>query len=83
MLSEVYYPDGWHAEVDGEPVEIGRVNYILRAVNVPAGEHTLILTFSPESVSSTVTVAYVAIALIYLLVIAAIVCGIRRGCRRD
>ena len=83
VLSEVYYPDGWHAEVDGEPVEIGRVNYILRAVNVPAGEHTLILTFSPESVTSTVTVAYVAIALIYLLVIAAIVCGIRRGCRRD
>lgn len=72
VLSEVYYPDGWKADVDGKPVEIGRVNYILRAVNVPAGKHTLTLRFDPQSVRATESIAYAAIGLIYLLIIAAI-----------
>jgi len=72
VLSEIYYPDGWEAEIDGSPAKIGRVNYILRAVNIPAGNHTLTLKFEPRSVSTTSTMAYVAIALIYLLIVAAV-----------
>lgn len=80
VLSEIYYPDGWKADVDGTPVEIGRVNYLLRAVNVPAGKHTLTLVFDPASVKATTTIAYIAITVIYLLVICAIAAAL---CRKE
>lgn len=71
VLSEVYFPWGWKAAVDGNPAEIGRVNYLLRAVKIPAGRHTLELTFDPPSVRNTETAATVAVILIYLLLGAA------------
>ena len=49
VLSEIYYPEGWHAELNGEPVSIHRTNYILRGFEIPAGEHTLTLRFDPRS----------------------------------
>ncbi|MEL6537681.1 MAG: YfhO family protein, partial [Bacteroidota bacterium] len=49
VFSEVYYPVGWKATLDGEPVDIYRVNYILRGVSVPAGQHTLRFEFEPRS----------------------------------
>ena len=78
VFSEVYFPWGWTATIDGKPAEIGRVNYVLRALRLPAGEHTIVMTFDPPSLHNTVTVARVAI--IYLLVIAAIVAAF--VCRR-
>ena len=69
VFSEVYYP-GWTATVDGLPTEIGRANYVLRALNVPAGKHKVIFTFQPQSVRTTETVAYVALAILALLVVA-------------
>jgi len=81
VLSEVYFPWGWHAEIDGKPVEIGRVNYVLRAVRIPAGSHTLTMTFDPESLHTTTTAAYVAIALIYLLCIGAVALAVTRACK--
>ena len=47
VASEVYYPAGWTAYLDGEEVPIHRVNYLLRGVHVPEGEHTLVLRFEP------------------------------------
>ena len=41
VFSEIYYP-GWTATIDGEPAELGRVNYILRALNVKPGKHSRI-----------------------------------------
>ena len=73
VFSEIFFPWGWHATIDGTPAEIGRVNYMLRAIKVPAGHHTIVMTFQPESLKNTTTAAYVAIALIYLLLIAAVV----------
>ena len=67
VFSEVYYP-GWTATVDGQPAELGRVNYLLRAVNVAPGKHTVELTFKPKSVTATETVAYVSYAVLLLLV---------------
>jgi len=47
VASEVYYPAGWNAYLDGERVPIHRVNYLLRGVHVPEGEHTLVMRFEP------------------------------------
>ena len=69
VFSEIYYP-GWTATVDGNPVEIGRVNYVLRAINVKPGNHKVVLTFKPQSVQTTETIAYIALALLLLCVIA-------------
>lgn len=68
VFSEVYYP-GWTATVDGQPVELGRVNYILRALNVKAGSHKVVLDFHPSSLKKTETVAYIGYAVLLLLLI--------------
>ena len=77
VLSEIYYP-GWEATIDGKPTEIGRVNYVLRVLKVPAGKHELVLTYRPASVSTTETVAFISIALILLGFIAAFVIALRK-----
>ena len=68
VFSEVYYP-GWTATVDGQPVELGRVNYLLRAVNVAPGKHKIELAFYPKSVTTTETIAYVAYAVLLLAIL--------------
>jgi len=67
VFSEIYYP-GWTATVDGKPVELGRVNYILRALQVKPGKHEVVLDFHPSSIRTTETIAYVAYALLALLI---------------
>ncbi len=69
VFSEIYYP-GWEAFVDGQPVEVARVNYLLRAVNVPAGSHKVELTFHPKSIKITETIAYSAYALLVVVIVA-------------
>ena len=49
IFSEIYYPEGWHAEVDGVPVEIFRADWILRGMFIPAGEHEIVMRFDPPS----------------------------------
>lgn len=66
VFSEVYYP-GWTATVDGQPAELGRVNYILRAINLKPGKHTVALDFHPFSIRRTETVAYAAYGLLAVL----------------
>ena len=67
VFSEIYYP-GWTATIDGEPAELGRVDYVLRAMNVKPGRHEVVLSFFPKSVNTTETVAYVAyFALLFIL----------------
>ena len=77
VFSEVFYP-GWTATVDGEPAAIGRVNYVLRAMRVEPGRHEVVLSFFPASISRTETVAYVAIALLLLAVVALVVTSVRK-----
>lgn len=69
LFSEVYYPRGWQADIDGQPVDILRANYILRSMIVPAGEHTITFRFEPASFSQGATVS--RICSIILLVILA------------
>lgn len=68
VFSEVYYP-GWTATVDGEAVDVARVNYILRAIRIKPGKHEVILTFKPTSVDTTEMVAYIAFGLLVLVVL--------------
>lgn len=81
VLSEIYYP-GWTATLDGHPIEIARANYVLRALRVPAGSHKLELGFHPASIDATETIAYVAMTVLLLALLAAIVVSIRRARRR-
>ena len=71
VFSEIYYP-GWTATIDGEPAELGRVNYILRALNVKPGSHEVVLDFHPTSVKVTETVAYVGYVALLLIILAGI-----------
>lgn len=73
VFSEVYFPWGWHVTIDGKPVELGRVNYVLRALYVPAGSHTIEMKFDPESLHTTNNAATIAVIAIYLLLIGAAV----------
>ncbi len=66
VFSEVYYP-GWTATIDGQPVELGRTNYVLRALRVPAGSHKVVMTFRPSTVSVTNAIAYGALGFVLLL----------------
>ena len=68
VFSEVYYP-GWTATIDGQPAELGRVNYILRALRMPAGKHQVKLAFFPKSVDTTETIAYVAYVVLLLIIV--------------
>ena len=71
VFSEVYYP-GWTATIDGQPAELGRVNYILRALNAKAGKHEVVLDFHPTSISTTETIAYAGLIVLLLAICVAI-----------
>lgn len=73
VFSEVFFPWGWTATIDGKPVELGRVDYVLRAMRVPAGDHEIVMSFDPPSLHTTDTLATVSIVIIYLALLAAIV----------
>lgn len=77
VFSEIYYPD-WTVTIDGKPAELGRVNYVLRALKVPAGKHQIVMDFEPQSITTTNTIAYIALALILVLFAFAVCRGKKR-----
>lgn len=66
VFSEIYFPWGWDVTIDGHPAELGRVNYVLRALAIPAGFHTIEMVFDPKSLHTTTNIAYASIILIYI-----------------
>jgi hypothetical protein len=69
VISEVYYPAGWKAYIDGEETEIFATNYILRGIKVPPGKHQIELIFQPESYALSLKLSLVGLLLSVLLVL--------------
>ncbi|MBQ8673811.1 MAG: YfhO family protein [Bacteroides sp.] len=78
VFSEIYYPEGWHVTIDGTPAPLARANYILRALRIPAGEHTVEMHFDPKSLHVTEAIAYSAIALLFILLLTLTATEVRR-----
>ena len=70
VLSEIYYPAGWVATLNGKEIPIIKTNYVLRGLEIPAGEHTLELEFKPKSYSLGVTLGWISLAIQGLLALA-------------
>ena len=77
VFSEIYYP-GWTCTVDGQNTPIARADYVLRAIRIPAGKHTVVMTFDPQTVHLTETIAYTALAILALLLIGFIALAIKK-----
>ena len=68
----MYFPWGWKATVDGQETPIGRVDYLLRAMNIPEGEHTVVMSFDPPSLHTTAAIARISIILIFIWAVLAL-----------
>ncbi len=60
VFSEIYYPKGWKATIDGKEASILRVNYVLRALEIPAGKHSVKFDFAPTSYHVGNTISWIA-----------------------
>ncbi len=83
VFSEIYFPWGWKATIDGKEAKIGRVNYVLRALQLPAGDHTIAFTYDPQEVHKTESLAKTSVYIILLLVIFALAWTIGNAQRRN
>ena len=82
VFSEVYYPYGWKAYIDGEPADHFRANYTLRAMNVPAGQHHIRFEFRPDTIEKWGKVSVACKYLIYLTILGIAGYGIFRMVRK-
>lgn len=78
VFSEMYYPHGWKASIDGEQVPIAKVNYALRGLFVPAGTHEIVFTFEPEIVQTGSTIMLISNILLFLIVLGAIILAFKK-----
>ncbi|MGE9314714.1 YfhO family protein [Niabella sp. CJ426] len=69
VLSEVYYPAGWNAYIDGKQTDIVKTNYFMRGLVVPQGKHTIKLVFEPEMVKRGMNISYLSSWLLIILVL--------------
>ena len=77
VFSEIYYPHGWHLYVDGNEIPLGRVNYVLRAAIIPAGEHQLTMTFVPDALKAD-KLGWACVILAFLICIGCLVWALKR-----
>ncbi len=83
VLSEVYYPRGWDAYIDGQKAAYVKVNYILRGMYVPAGDHEIEFRFEPKSFVTGRAITITANIIVFLAMIFAVVFYIRRNRKPD
>ncbi|WP_425392304.1 YfhO family protein [Ekhidna sp.] len=67
VFSEIYYPEGWEATIDGKSVEILRANYVLRALEIPSGNHEIVFEFKPKTYFLGNTIVLISSLLVILL----------------
>ena len=72
VFSEVYYPYGWNAYIDGKKVDYVKTNYILRGLSIPAGQHAIRFAFEPASYKKGVSITFISSFLIVILVLGGI-----------
>ncbi|EMR03196.1 putative membrane protein [Cesiribacter andamanensis AMV16] len=77
VFSEIYYPDGWVATINGEPAPILQANYVLRALELPAGRSTIEFRFEPGSYASGNVVMLICNIILIGLFLAALVWTVR------
>jgi hypothetical protein len=78
VFSEVYYDKGWKAYIDDKEATIVRVNYVLRGLSVPAGNHKMRFEFKPASYYTSDKVAIASSALVWLLLIGSLGQALRK-----
>ena len=83
VFSEIYYPEGWEATIDGEPVKHIRVNYVLRAMEIPAGEHTVTFEFRPKSFYAGRSISLASSIILLLFVLGVFGIEIRNHLRKE
>ena len=83
VFSEIYYPYGWKAYIDGQPAEIFRANYVLRALNVPAGNHQIRFEFRPDVIYKGDKVGLAFLILMLAFVVGSIGWGIRKSLKAE
>ena len=69
VFSEVYYPAGWKAYIDGKPTEIIKTDYVLRGLAIPAGKHVVKMVFEPESFKKGDNISYISSWAVIFIVI--------------
>lgn len=69
VFSEVYYKDGWNAFIDGKPIDHFRADYTLRALEIPAGKHTIEFKFEPQVVKTGSTIALASAVLMVFFIV--------------
>ena len=79
IFSEIFYPYGWKAIVDGKPADLYRANYMLRAMNLEPGKHHIRLEFRPESVAKGNTISMTFVILMYLIIAGILLSNLRKG----
>ena len=72
VFSEIYYAPGWQATIDGQPADHFRADWILRAMRVPAGEHTIVFEFRPQAYVTAAYVSSYSSFLILLMLVGAV-----------
>ncbi|WP_225539823.1 YfhO family protein [Empedobacter stercoris] len=78
VFSEVYYPHGWTATVDGKEVPIEKANYVLRAVPVQKGNHTIVMEFKPQVISTGNMIVIISNILLLIIVLGGIYLGYKK-----
>ena len=79
VFSEIYYPFGWNAYIDGKKVDYCKADYVLRGLSIPAGQHAIKFIFEPASYKKGITIAYIASYLILILFLGGLFMAWRKG----
>jgi hypothetical protein len=83
VFSEIYYKDGWKATIDDKEAPIVKVNYVLRGLVVPAGDHTIKFEFKPASITSARQIAGIASILLWLSLVTMIAFAVKNMNKKE